>query len=76
MGRRLTRVERVMAALPRDDFRAREVNFCSSPLGDWQLPGPHSHREVSLGGSVRNSIPKADNRTTAEVIADMVAQFK
>jgi hypothetical protein len=76
MGRRLTRVERVMRALPYARPASTE-NFCNAPLGTWQLPGPHPGGMVSIGGNVHTDLlPRSDNRTTAQVIADMVARSK
>jgi hypothetical protein len=75
MGRRLTRVERVMARLHADLGRSPAVSedFCSRPLGTYKPPAPHARQQVSIGGNVHtDGIVKTDSRTTAQVLHDMV----
>jgi hypothetical protein len=83
MGRRLTKVEReagINYAGP--PYRnpgptASQVVYGSDRPGSWQMPGPHARQQVIIGGDVhRDLIVKSDNRSTAEVIADLVARSK
>jgi len=79
MGRRLTKVERVMARLPLYNRPESSENFSSRPLGTWQLPAPHPGGMVSFGGGDNPHTaltPRSDNRTTAQVIAEMVNQSR
>jgi hypothetical protein len=78
MGRRLSKVERVMRQLPYARPASSE-NLSSAPLGSWQLPAPHRGSMVSFGGGDNPHTaltPLSDNRTTAQVIADMVSQSR
>jgi hypothetical protein len=83
MSRRLTRVEREAGinysgpAYRNPGPTANEVVYGSDKPGTWKLPGPHASAIVSIGGSVHHDlIVKSDNRSTAQVIADLVARSK
>jgi hypothetical protein len=82
LGRRLTRVERAAGIdYSGPPYRnpgptANQVVYGSDTPGSWRLPGPHARHEVSIGGNIHDTVPKTDARSTAEVIAAMVAGRK
>jgi hypothetical protein len=73
MSRKLTRVERLNRALHAHDRPSGYLNP-STPLGSWQPPGPHAGGIVGFGGGNVHTdrIVRSDNRSTQQVIADMI----
>jgi hypothetical protein len=61
----------------RDMLHATEMRQLEQPQGTWKMPGPHPREVASVGGNVHTDLRvQTDNRTTAEVISDMMAQVR
>ena len=84
MSCRPSRVERVTRGLNVDPLLTMaqpKVDFWSQhgvkQHSHWTPPAPHARQEVSIGANVQTDrIVQSDNRTTAEVIADMMARVR
>jgi hypothetical protein len=59
----------------RDMLHANELSQLQQPQGTWKMPGPHPREVASVGGNVHTDLRvQTDNRSTLQVIDDMMAR--